>query len=275
MLDDCKRTHEIKASRISNWKNLTKNDLVNSFVENELTNPTIADSYFNAIICRYWNLIYKMYKKSRASVDVETCYGWLIDGILWALKHKKWLDPTSNVYGDPNGPDKVINRCVSSVRLGFYQNSNAHKRKCNYGQESIERMVEDMHDYALPHADPLRDLENGSWMVKDLVQTAFLKKEYLQAFIVDSIANMDTFDVVRDQDNKAHLEFSKKKLVKTLRSMDDKYREAFVYNYSLEDAEVTRAIQDCKNLSRARLHTAVKRNLLKLSKNKKLVECLC
>lgn len=271
MLESQKKLYEQKADIIPNWRKINKNDLVNLYIQYE-NEPQLADGYMSAIICRYWGAISKYYTTSRNSVTVEECYDWLIRSILYAIQRRDWLDPNNKLYTDPNAPDKVINRVIISTRLGFFQGSNTHKRKSNYGTKSFEGMLEDNPE-SENEVMTSEDLpgEEGWWDIKNIVQNAFKKKDYVKALMVDTIAYYDVFDRERGEDGYWYSQFNPKKLSRHLRNAGEKYCQTFAETYGVQEGEVQQAVQECKDLSRTRLYTAIRRNLKVLAKSKELL----
>ena len=268
MLTTYKKSYERCADLFitENWRKMNKNDLVNRYVEVE-KDPQLANAYMSAIICRYWGAINKYYNSSYKSVDVQTCYEWLIQAILWAVQHKKWLEPGNKLQNDPNGPDKVINRCIMSVRLGFFQSSNTDKRRQNFGLDSLEGVEESEAKAALVPAFESEELDEGTLSVRQLVDNAFDRKDYATAFVIDNIINYDVFKAVRDEEGVLHNTFNKKKLLHLLRAMNYNYCKTFAYYYNKPLDSVSQAVQECTSLSRTRLKTAVDRSMRSLVKH--------
>lgn len=268
MLEAYKKAHEDCADAYikENWRKMDKNVLVNRYVEVE-ENPVLADAYMSAIICRYWGAISKYYSSSYKSVDVQTCYEWLVQAILWAVQHKKWLEPGNKLQKDPNGPDKVINRCIASVRLGFFQSSNTHKRRQNFGLDSLEGIEESDTKTGLIPAFESEDLDEGTLSIRQLVDNAFDRKDYTTAFVVDNIINYDVFKASRDEAGVLHNTFNKKKLLRLLRAMNYQYSKNFACLYNKPLDSVNQAVQECTSLSRTRLKTAVDRSMRNLVKH--------
>lgn len=268
MLEAYKKAHEDCADAYikENWRKMDKNVLVNRYVEVE-ENPALADAYMSAIICRYWGAISKYYSSSYKSVDVQTCYEWLVQAILWAVQHKKWLEPGNKLQKDPNGPDKVINRCIASVRLGFFQSSNTHKRRQNFGLDSLEGIEESETKTSLIPALESEELDEGTLSIRQLIDNAFDKKDYTTAFVIDNIINYDVFKAGKDEQGVLHNTFNKKKLLRLLRAMNYQYCENFAYLYNKPLDSVNQAVQECTALSRTRLKTAVDRSMRNLTKH--------
>lgn len=88
-----------------------------------------SNSYFSAIVLKYWNKIYSLYANTYLTATPEDAYNWVIEGIMYALKNRKWKDPNNKLFTDPNGPDKVINRKIKCLRINHLTSQNRYKRK--------------------------------------------------------------------------------------------------------------------------------------------------
>lgn len=265
MLDSYKQEYEKCADAyvVENWRKMNKNELVNRYIEVE-SNPKLANAYMSAIICRYWGALSKYHYSSSSSVDKFTYHDWLVGAILRAVKNRKWLEPGNKLYGDPNGPDKVINRCIISERLGFFQSSNTYKRRQNYGIDSIDRLQEENADSSqIPSYVP-EEIDEGNLSIKQLISDSFDKKEYITAFLIDGIINYDVFE----QKGKSDLDysiFSEKKLLRHLRALNVAYSRNFAQIFDKPIEEVELAVNECTSLTRTRLKTAVNRSMKKLT----------
>ncbi len=221
-------------------------------------------------MCRYWGNINKYYATSYTSVSVDTCYDWLVRSILYAIQRRPWTIPGTNLYGDPTGPDKTINQVIKSTRLGYYQYSNANKRKCNYGNSSLEALVETLGEAApLPEEECLKDVPM-SLDLKNFIRDAFKNKEYVLAFMVDGIVNYEVFDHESGKNGFIYSQFNSKKLAKHLRSLSSNYCERFSNMYGIKEKEAEAAAQVVKDTSRLRLKTMMKRNLKLLGRTTSL-----
>ena len=113
MLDEIKSTYLEQAALIPNWKSMTKTELCNLYIDNE-NNSYLRDRYLSAIILKYWPKIYSLYSNTYLTATYDDVYNWVVEGILYALKHRRWLEKDSNIYNDPDGPDKAINSVALS-----------------------------------------------------------------------------------------------------------------------------------------------------------------
>lgn len=258
MLADNYRIFEsIANSYIPDWEQISKNDLFNKYVENENINPEVAEAYFSAIVCRYWGRIKSLYFNSQPVFKEEDCYDWLINAIIYTLKNRKWLDPACSLHKDKNGPDKALNICIKSERLTAYQASNRYKRKGNALTVSLERQLEEYGDYYTPSnlTCSLEDNFSYDYIVTD----AFSVKDYFKAFMVDIILYDNVFQRTLDGTNNVMVEFSRKKLIHYLRTLDLKYFKYFEEKYHIPLEKILKAYSYISNLSTDSYITKIKR----------------
>ena len=266
-LNEYKRYYEKEASNIPDWRNINKNKLVNSFIKNE-NNKELANSYLAAIICKYWGNIDKLYNNSKSSsVTREDCYEWVIDAIMYALTKRKWLDPSNKLYNDPNGPDKVINRCIVSERKIFYQSSNYDCRKVNYATFSTDQIIEENENNSLllSNKNDYADIDES---VDDLIVSSFNKGKYFLAFMIDGIVNYDSFISFKNKSGVIRDEFSSIKLLKHLSSLDANYAKSFSARFNTNYADTVKAVADCSAIPKDRIRRYIKSNLQVLRTSK-------
>lgn len=140
-LEDIKRTYEDCANLIPNWRDIDKNKLANLYIDNE-KDEDLRNAYFSALMLKYWNNVFKFYRTSKsARLEIDDFTSWLSESIMIAFKYRRWRDPTNKLYHDENAPDKVINRCIFSTRMRYYQYYNKLKRCANYTSVSLEGLV--------------------------------------------------------------------------------------------------------------------------------------
>ena len=259
MLESYKKSYEEVVDRIQGWRDADKNDLFRSYVEYE-NDTIIAEALTAAIICRYWGAINKFYAKSYKAASPDECYNWLIQSFIITMKYRPWCNPENSLYNDPKGPDKAMNQILTSRRQEFFQNSNMLKRRINYGTSSVEALQEEIGDGAFPVPTEYEEIDD-MLDIKRLVNEAFQNKEYLLAFMIDSIVNYDTFDVNKKGKNKVgNTTFNLKKLYRILHHLDTRYYDNFIKNFDVDEEEAKNAVEECRKLTRAKLCTAMKRN---------------
>ena len=268
MLSEYRELFKQKAAAIPNYQKISKTELCNLYIENEFTDKNLAEAYLSALVLRYWNNIAKYYAQSSSIATVEDCYEWLIEAIRYALEKRQWLDPESPMFNDKNGPDKIINRCIKSVRLTFYQASNRYKRQLNANQVSLEKLSEDYGD-----ADPVKQIHTfdtySTSDLTDIIKTKFIKSDPFLAFMLDSIIQSSCF--IHKQ---GKLVFSKKKLTEFMNSIDDSYCTRFSKRYSLDIDSVKIAALNCTNLSTSSIARKIDFYLSSLKADKLLLNYL-
>lgn len=259
MLDDYKHIFEEKANNINNWKNLSRSELCNLYLEEK--DKELANSYLSAIICKFWNVaVHNYYSLNNKEVKDIDCYNNLIDSILYALESKVWLEPNNKLYNDPKGPEKAINVVLSSRKLNIYAYNNMYKRRLNKESLSLEYLKE------LPtYFGELKTEDKcGDNFISNKIKYFFNRKEYLKAFVIDAIINCDVFDI--DNNNYA---FSEKKLRKHLRDLiDNNYHIIFSDLYEIPTEKVERAATYIVNTNQEILSANIKKFILSLRQDK-------
>lgn len=266
MLDEYRDLYKRSANLVPNWETCDKSDLCRACLQHE--HSPLYDNYLAALICRYWPLIPKFYSISTNLADPDDCYNWLIDSIMYALKHRQWENPESTVYGDPKGPDKVINRCMKSSRLIFYQFKNRKKRRKEYQFISIEGLKEQMNTDSIDIEDDSSRLDDLNFDIPFIIEQTFKRKEYFLAFILDCICIEDVFDLVGDR-----LVFNIKRLAKYFRQIDNTYVKYFAEKYNIEYELVYQAAILAKNVPDSKLTGKIEETLLRL-KHSELIKML-
>ena len=270
MLNDVRLSYERCADlKVPGWRGMNKNELVNKCCDVK-DNKELYDAYVSAIIARYWNLATKYYYQNSSSATPEECYGWLLDSIMCALQWQQWRNPKNAIYNDPNGPDKVINRCMVSARLMFYQASNCVKRKVNYQSYSSDKMQEELGDAAFPAVED-EDMEKVVDASDDLIMKAFQKGDYFSCAVIDNIAHKETYDTIKE-DGKVFTKFNPRKLARALRQCDDAYCDVFSKRYTVDVEEMREQVTKIKKFSSEKMYRWIDRSLNKLRNDKGIQE---
>ena len=234
MLDDYKKLYEQQANIIPNWKKMDKNELCNLYLDN-YRNETLRQAYISAIIARYWSLIPKYYGQSQNVATCEDVYEWLVDSIMYALRHKSWRRKGSSIYNDPTGPDKVINRCMKCRRLTYYQSINRQKRKDGALMESLDALKDEVGD-GMEIQD--ESVEQGySFIIDNYIEKYYDAKEYFIAVMMHCIAYDDVFSY--DDELKCST-FDLQKLTRRILSIDDDFHKSFAEIHGYEFEKVKR-----------------------------------
>lgn len=276
MLENEYASFRKRADAIPDWEKINKNKLANLYLENE-HDEVKREQYLSALVCRYWHNIGSQYNESKNSVNIEECYDWLLNALLRALKNRKWTDPTSKLYNDSCGPDKVINRCIASERDIFYQSSNTYKRRTQFGVQSIDVAQEEYGDasFVSPYLAAEDNYNNVD--IDNLIQSFVDENDIIEAIIVDGICYGDAFKEARDEqdENKVNYEFNERKLVKYIKSLTQANIDQFVYKYSIPANQSSQIFNSLKALVGTRLYTYIRKTLYKVSNNKSFKELAC
>lgn len=194
MLEDIKKSYRQSANNISGWQTMDKNLLANLYLKYEHKEPE-KSYYFSALMLRYWKNVYKFYKTSRsARLEISDFTSWLAESFFVAFKYRRWTDPNNKLYNDPQGPDKVINRCIYSTRMRYYQYYNMDKRKINYITDSIDRQIETFGQtaevYKLLSTDDIKEDDDHCL---EVINHLISKGLIFNSIVVDLICYGDTF----------------------------------------------------------------------------------
>lgn len=265
MLDGFKKLYSDKADIIKGWKSLSKSELCNLYLEEKEKGSDLADCYLSAIVCNFWNNAVRHYYSQQVKEAEESdCYNYLIDGILYALNHHVWLDPSNSLYGDPKGPEKAINVVLSSLKYNIYAYNSRYKRRLR--KESLS--LDSIQDYSYRMPNVTDKCDDG--FLDEFVRTAFNRKEYFKAFMVDAIVHGEVFD----KSNGA--EFNQKKLRCCLRKLnEDDYCKTFSETYKINNIPaVERASGSIIDMPQSKMDSNIRRVFYELKHNRAFLSYL-
>lgn len=254
MLENLKQIYAQQADIVENWKQYSKNELCNLYIEHE--HDMLGEAFLAAIFCKYWNKISTLYRTSKPAATAEDCYEWMVESILYALKNRKWLDPSNKLFSDPNGPDKVINRVIASRRATFFQQLLADKRKISISTSSMEQLQEETNDYLTPFEDNVKDKALNMDLV-EVMQSLFNRKEYFSAFFIDAVLNGDCFAIEEDSLN---MKFDEKKCIKYIKNLTAEYCDIFAEQYNLDKTLVNSTLKYIQGYDNIDYHQKIKYN---------------
>ena len=241
MLEEYKEICYRSASVISDWEKLSKNDLCRAYVSNK-GNPLLQNAYLSAILYKYWNLIGKYYYQSANCATPEECYGWLVDSVSCCVNLAAWENPESSIYRDPNGPDKVINRCMKCARLTYYQFINRKKRRDDFGLLSMDELKELYGNGAPEPEDREQEYDISLLLIKDYIVSEFNKKNYFVSFLIYFILYANVFDVIKVEDDRVS-EFNLRKMCRVMNSFSEAELIAFSQETNIALSDVQRAAE--------------------------------
>lgn len=256
------RTYESMANELGeDWKKESKTSLV--LKASDDTNP-LRENYLSALICKYWGTITINFKKSLGSgVTPLTCYDWMIDGILKGMSYRKWEDPTCSLYGDPDAPEKIINRCIYSARQLWYYNSNLIKNSGDSSLIKLDALLNDQEEnYEFIQDDTessLQQLEKVDHL-KNFIQSYIDKEKVEKAIVIDNICFGDVI---------LNKKYSKTKLVDVMEklSLDEVYKKHFISNYNITEEDYEQTVERISSLNRTKLLDIVKNLIQELYHN--------
>lgn len=267
MLDEIKKTYLQYANNIQNWKTMNKNELANLYIDNE-HDDLKRNWYFSALMLRYWNVVLKFIRDSKfLHLDDDDFTSWLSESISIALKYRRWRDPSFSISKDPNGPDKIINRCIFSTRMRYYQYYNWSSRCINYGPasfESIDRQIELYGDSAEALTQNHDTVEISS--ADELIHYFINKHDIITAIILDFIA----------------FQFSMKLTMRTLSrdlniflTNNSNYKDYFIKRYNVDEMLFDAQYNSLKSIVSSKKTSLLIKDILdKCRKNRNVLETL-
>lgn len=187
MLEDVYKSYRKLADNI-NWRMINQNELFYGYIKNEGNLP-IRDSYYSAIVCRYWGYTGKIYLQCNKHVPFEQCYDILIDTINYVLEKRVWENPKNSLYNDYTAPDKAFHVVLKRQRSLLLTKLNAEKRKTNFNTLSIDEIHEKYADAAEGLFNLIEE-DNLEWQLMDFIKT----HDTLEIIILDKIC----FDTWKD-----------------------------------------------------------------------------
>ena len=259
MLEEYKELCLKAANLAPGWQELSKNDLCREYVKNK-GNETLQNAYISAILYRYWNLISKYYYQSANCATPEECYGWLVDSVCCCVNLAAWENPDSSIYNDPNGPDKVINRCMKCARLTYYQFINRKKRRDDFGTLSVDELKELYGNGAPEPDDPEQEYDVSSFIIKDYIIEEFRKKNYFVSFLIYFILYANVFDVIKLEDSRSS-EFNLRKMCRIMSTIEKDMLVSFSEDLKLPLEDVTKAAEYVRNVPSGNMKKKIQQTL--------------
>lgn len=280
------------ASGLGDYESINKTDLANGYCDaEEAGDETKRSQYYSALMLRYWYKIYE-YARTCASMKlpIEDFVSWLDDSFYWAFRYKRWRDPNDKLYGDPNGPDKVFNRCFFSTRGRYYQHSNKEIRKLNWTTSSLDAISEEVGDH-----QNLLGVDDEYLPEKEIIEKLLKDKRFLEAIVLDGIFYQDVFEEIKtkktmtittyneeteeeeteeeDYNSYSH-EFNIKRLVKYIRAVNSDFTDYFVDYYDLDNETAEQFKEKITSLRPAAISKIVQRTLYNLARDKDILNLL-
>ncbi len=311
-INELQRNFAADASALGDYQDMDKTTLANGYCDADeaLIAAIIEDNkqeihkqrklksaYFSALMLRYWYKIFEWAQNSSSlHLDFTEFADWLSHSLyvafyyrMWryeyeaTVKHGKFIDWKYDEEGnripnkyywrvDNSAPDKIINRCCASMRGRVYQFYNKDKRRTDVQTASIDQMVEDIGDGAAEHIGMAED--NLVDSARCLIEALIKREEFIEALIVDGIANSDTFKYKKNKDSgESAYTFDSHRLVKHLNSIDLKFIHQFCLNYMLKSRE-DEIFNLLKSMNNSKLYYRIKKTLAEIKQTPELLNCL-
>ena len=299
-------TYELSANKIEGWKDMTKTQLANGYCDAEENGDIkLRDSYFSALMCKYWYMVPFLYRQNPGfKLEMEDFVEWVEESILKGLSYKRWRDPDFDISKDPDGAEKVFNRCIWSTTKAKYKWSNQDVRKINYETFSINNMQKvynmrcekiaklnvDSEDTTLELIDTTdtnKEVERQA--SRDTISTIidyFVKKnDYLSVLIIDSIAYGESFKYSQ-VDNEvdymgeriaikdSFVQFEPKKVVSQLNKIKVENIGYYTKYYKTNQELLKLVINDIKTTNNKNLYNKITMTLNSIRNNKELLGML-
>lgn len=312
VLNELKKGYQAFAKCLGDYESISTTDLANGYCDADEALKATDDphekkeyeikrsQYYSALVLRYWYKIFE-YEKSCASMrlEIEDYVSWIDESFKWAFRYRVWRDPNDDCYykKDPNGPDKVFNRCFFSTRGRNYQHTNKEVRKVNWMSSSLDALEESVGDHTTVFG-----AEEDTPYARELVQSLLEKSKIMEALVVDSAIRCDIWDenkekayrdaIVLDEEGKPvydengdviytkeeYYKITKqlniKKLVKHIKYLSADFANCFVKYYDLDSETKEKFMAKVKSISPNGLSKVVQRTLYNLRQNRDVLNLL-
>lgn len=272
MLDEYKELCRSAADIIPNWTSMSKNDLCRAYVANK-NNETLQNAYMSAILYKYWNLIGKYYYMSANCVTPEECYEWLVDSVACCVNLASWEKPDSTIYNDPNGPDKVINRCMKCARLTYYQFINRKKRRDDFNILSIDELKELFGNSCPEPSEPEQEFDLSNLLIREYIRDEFRRKNYFVSFLLHFIISENVFDVVAVEGSHKSSQLNMRKICKMLQEITAAQLQQFSEDNHITLQDAQKAVEYIHMIPQSKMRKKIQRTLEEL-RHSSLIECL-
>lgn len=214
-------------------------------------------------------------KNKALNFELEDFASWISESLDVAFKYRRWRDPANELSKDPNGPEKVINQCITSTAQRWYSHFNKNKRKINYNHDvySLEESYEiygDGADAYMQHSETV----DGPGASYDIVQFYLNKGKIIDALIIDGLAHYDTYTPSMTSGN-TQAKFSKRFLVKHLSGLDSEYLDYFKTTYHVDAVQLQEVVKELGTSSNSKLYNYIKKTISNMRTNKEVLNILC
>lgn len=289
-LTEARRTYQAAASYLGDYRSISKWELAHGYSVAQKNNDRNKMNYFfGALMDRYWYKIPQWILNSASlHLPPEEFVHWLEDSLLVAFRWELG-NPDSSIYDDPNGPDKVINRCCFSTRGREYQYYNKDKRKNDAQAVSIYQEYEDGDD-----SESFNLLDNVASTkgprvdgAKELINLFLSQHNPVGAMILDGVAYQNAFKenreahYIEEKDSQGRdirkkyigksEAFDMRRLVKHLRAIDKSFiYDYFCKKYDIRDIPKDSLIDLFGNMNYSKIHRSIERTFKEIRNSEEL-----
>lgn len=291
-LSDIFAAYSKEARKLSpNFSEISKLDLANGYCDaDESGDESLRSQYWAALVLRYWFKIFPWMRDSTSTkLEPEEFAHWLEHALYVAFYYRSWrweyeavvkegrfiewkLDENGQKIKnehywkvDPYAADRSINYFCSAQRGLEYQKLNCDKYKASVFTDSFDSMVEAVGDAAYDSMSGAVEEEQADY-VRDLIRKLLSKNEGMEALILDGIAYQNAFKETKvkleiEPDPELNIEyakytskydFSKRMLVKHLRTIDSEFMDSYFSPiYGLDEdasAALLTMVQEASNV---------------------------
>lgn len=272
-------------------------ELANAYCKAVDANDEIKkNQYISALMIRYWHMVSVIYEQSKSTrLVVADIVSWLYEAFDKAFTYRSWQDKTKAVSRDPKGAEKVINRCIYSVRNYWYQIFNKDKRKINFMTYSLNDNPErDFHTSSgvsneKDYFDIIPSYDEFVSCGRDIVQKYINEDRILEAFIVDAIMYQDcfisnTYDVDTGKEDelgnpiiieRTDYKFSSPMVSKVIKGINASYIQYFASTYEVDEDKVIQTVAELKSYNKAKFGNKLRKAKDYIKEDKEVLDWLC
>jgi len=263
-------------------------DLANAYIKAYDENDQEGmNRYISALMVRYWHMVPYLWDKSKSSkLSMEDMVMWIYEGFAKAFKYRSWLDPNKEVSKDPKGAEKCFNQCITSVRQYWYRHFNTNQSKVNYIASSLDSMYETLGD-SFDDGLPQEDMYDSANNCRDIILMLVKENKIFEAILMDRICFEDTckehkhtkqIKIVSEEgesfEDATSYSYSldNKKIISSLKSIDNNYILDFSKTYGVNPQEVTLTLN---KYTKKNISNNIQEALIRVRNDKKVMSVLC
>lgn len=249
MLEQIYASYRRKADEI-NWKDMNQNDLFYEYIKHE--NDPLSETYFAAIVCRFWGYAGRVYIQCNRHVTFEECHDCIIDTIRYVLDKRVWENPDSSLYGDYTAPDKAFHIALKRQRSIMLSRLNAFRRRSNFNVMSLDGAHEEFNDATDGLLFNMESSEIDKMRI--FISEYFDRGNIFDGLLLDVICynNYDRYD--------------EKVIIRGLKELNMDYYPYYKEYYNVSEDKFREELNTIKKYSNKKLKMKLKSLLFKIEK---------